>query len=654
MQFQRDTHFVNLRRWLEMEGDAEIARLEQRRQQQSSAQAERSGETLLDLVVREHSTGLGGRYLLTLQKRRSGVPMPWHRFRNGSPVILSSYGQADGPSITGVVSGRRQDSVEVAVEQWPEFDRIRLDLSPDEVTRKRQRAALDLAETATGRCARLRDVWLQDRVPEFRPVTNSRPAEHLNASQQRAVDFALSAADLAIIHGPPGTGKTTTVVEVIRRAVANGERVLACAPSNTAVDNLLERLANCGESVVRLGHPARVLEVVRSHTLDALVEQHELHEVIRDMHREADQLERLSDRFTRARPAPGQRYQQRQEARELRRHARVLERQAVSDILSDAQIVCATVSFDFSVLDEAVSGDDAGRKSDRKRSRRAARPKSTGDPPFDLLVIDEACQSVEPGCWVPLRLASRVVLAGDHCQLPPTILSHAASREGFDISLMQRLAAFYGDQVTRRLDVQYRMHEDIMGFSSMKFYDGTLTADGSVRRHLLTDLPGFRGTDEAPVVFIDTAGSGREEQQEPEGLSRFNAGEAELVKEQVTGLIHNGLHPSDIAVIAPYAAQVRLLRQICDYDMLEVDTVDGFQGREKEAVIISTVRSNDRGEVGFLSDARRMNVALTRARRKLIVIGDSATLGADEFLSEMLQWFEAVGGYRSVWDQPPS
>lgn len=622
-----EQHFEQLRRWLDMEGDAERLRLEERRKVQSSSEAERRGETLLDMTVRTHTTGLGGRWLLTLEKRRKSERLPWHRFRVGSPILLSSDGDHSGTSVQGVVSARKADSLEVAVADWPEGDRFRLDLSPDEVTRKRQLAAMKTAEGASGRTGQLRDILLYDRVPSFYSPTPPPASPQLNESQQQAVEFALSAQDLAIIHGPPGTGKTTTVVELIRQAVANGERVLACAPSNTAVDNLLERLVTAGESAVRLGHPARVLEVVRTHTLDALVEKHDAWPLIQEMQREAEQLTRKASRYTRARPAPGQKYQQRQEARELRQHARMMERQAVNEIIAGARVICATVSFDFSILE---------------------------DHDFDLLVIDEACQSVEPGCWVPLKLANRLVLAGDHCQLPPTILSKEAAREGFAVSLMQRLVEHYGDDITRLLTVQYRMHEQIMQFSSQTFYDGSLTAHESVREHRLNDLPAVTANDDSPVVFIDTAGAGWVEELEPEGLSKLNPGEGRLVLDQVTELVEAGLNPADIAVIAPYAAQVRWLRQHTAYDRLEIDTVDGFQGREKEAVVMCTVRSNTKGELGFLSDARRMNVALTRARRKLIVIGDSATLGSDEFFGGLLQWFEQAEAYRSVWETSTS
>lgn len=622
-----DNHFSCLHRWLKMEGVAERERLALRRKTQSSAEAERNGETLLDLVIRSHTTGLGGRYLVTVAKRRSPDRLPWHRFKVGSPILLSDNSDDSGESLQGVVSACRSDALEVAVDDWPTGDRFRLDLSPDEVTRKRQASALQAAENASGRLSQLRDILLGAREPTFQKnlKISAEISERMNLSQREAIRHALASRDLAIIHGPPGTGKTTTVVEVIRQLVARGERVLACAPSNTAVDNLLERLLATGEPAVRLGHPARVSEDLRQHTLDALVGRHEAMMVVHQMMREAEQIERKAAKYTRGRPAPGHRWQQKQEARELKRHARILEKQAVADLLKDARVVCATTTFDDSVLDDLR---------------------------FDVLVIDEACQSVEPGCWVPLRRADRIILAGDHLQLPPTILSDAAKREGFAVSLMERLVSHYGDLVTRQLTVQYRMHESIMGFSSRHFYGDSLVADDSVRRHVLSDLPGIRAArvSDDPVTFIDTAGTGWQEELEPDGQSKLNPQEGELVLKQVNALCESGLKPSDIAVIAPYAAQVRWLRANAIFDQLEIDTVDGFQGREKEAVVISLVRSNLTGEIGFLSDARRMNVALTRARRKLILIGDSATLAGDEFFQSLLTWIERTGSYRTAWE----
>ena len=248
-----------------------------------------------------------------------------------------------------------------------------------------------------------------------------------------------------------------------------------------------------------------------------------------------------------------------------------------------------------------------------------------------------------------------MVLAGDHCQLPPTVLSGEAQSQGFGVSLFERLIGLYGGDVARRLSVQYRMHASIMEFSSLEFYDAELTADAAVAGHRLCDLPGVRACPltESPVEFIDTAGAGYDEETEPDGESRLNPREAELVAAKVRALLEAGVAPEQIAVIAPYAAQVRLLRELLAAEApgLEIDSVDGFQGREKEAIVISLVRSNPAGEIGFLSDVRRTNVALTRARRKLLVVGDSATLAGEPFYRRMLEYFEGLGAYRTVWEE---
>jgi predicted DNA helicase len=405
--------------------------------------------------------------------------------------------------------------------------------------------------------------------------------------------------------------------------------VLVSAPSNLAVDNLFERLLGFGERVVRLGHPARVLPALREHTLDLLVERHQDVRLARKFVKQALSLFREADRHTRAAPKPGARRQLREDAKSLLADARRLEMQAVDSILDSASVLCATTTG----LDSQVLG---------------ARH-------FDLAVIDEACQSTEPGCWLPLLRCDRVVLAGDHCQLPPTVVSQEAAAEGFSVSLFERLMALYGRPIAQRLTVQYRMHEAIMGFSSTEFYDGALEADPSVGRHLLAELPGVKDAlpTRSPVEFIDTAGAGFDEEMEPDGESRLNRQEAELARRKVQELLDCGVRPADIAVIAPYAAQVRLLRERLAVPGLEIDSVDGFQGREKEAVVISLVRSNPKGEIGFLRDVRRINVALTRAKRKLLVIGDSATLAGEPFYQRMIEYFESLGAYKTVWDESP-
>lgn len=621
-----DEHFQRLADWIDLESVAEAERLNERRQRQKGPDAEKSGETLLDLVVTDEDAGLGGRYLITLVKRNRTLQLPWNRLRVGSPVILTPNDDLSGDACQGVVTSISRKSIQVAVNDYPDAERLRIDLSPDEITRKRMLNALKRAQDARGRTKELRDILLGQRELSFKNQEDCQFNTELNESQQAAIRFALSASDVAIIHGPPGTGKTTTIVELICQAISKRQKVLACAPSNTAVDNLLEKLVDAGQKAVRLGHPARVSERLHEHTLDAQVARHELTDLIREMRREAENLFRQAGKFTRAKPVHGAKREMRQDAKRLKADVRMLEQQAIDSIIDNANVVCATTTLDESLL---------------------------GDRRFDLVVIDEACQSTEPGCWMPVLRADRLVLAGDHCQLPPTVLSKQAAKDGLAVSLLERLVGVYGDRVTRRLNMQYRMHDQIMNFSSEQFYDGTLQSHGSVSGHVLTDLD---YVDEQlvtiePVTFIDSAGAGWDEELEPDGLSKRNIQEAELVLRKITELQDAGLRGRDIAVIAPYAAQVRWLRQNSPDERVEIDTVDGFQGREKEAVIISLVRSNPEGEIGFLADARRMNVALTRARRKLIVIGDSATVGGNDFFAKLLEYFEFIGAYHTVWEE---
>lgn len=631
-------HFQRLLRCLELEAEAEAAEIVKRSQRATGEEAERSGVCLIGLTIREEETGFGGRAVLTLGKRDRRAELPWTKLNSGSPIVLSEEQVAESGICRGVVTERDRETITVVLAQSPEpiGDRptFRLDLSSDEISRERQRAALQqVAAADSGRLAVLKRKLLGEEKPDFTAdvdlIADDRDANRpLDESQRAAVSHALAAKEVGIIHGPPGTGKTTAVVELIRQAVHRGERVLACAPSNLAVDNLLERLLAVGERAIRIGHPARVLPELREHTLDLQVAAHPDLKLAREWTKQAWALRRQASKFTRTAPAPGARREQRDEAKRLLADARKMEERLVAHLLDSATVVCATLTG----LDDELLGNLQ----------------------FDLAVIDEAAQSTEPACWIPLLRAKRLVLAGDHCQLPPTIVSNEAQRLGFDLSLMQRLVTQRGDAISRQLTTQYRMHEQIMRFSSAEFYDSSLIAADSVREHLLADLPHVSPMPltQTAMQFIDTAGSDCIEVAESEGSSRNNPGEAEVVARQVTELLAAGVAPSEIAVITPYAAQARLLRMLIGNPAIEIDTVDGFQGREKEAIVISLVRSNTTGEVGFLADTRRTNVALTRARRKLIVFGDSSTLANHEFYRRLLDHFEREGAYGTVWDLP--
>ncbi len=625
-----DDHFLQLLRWIDLEAKAE-------REQLATAQAQTESR-LARLVIRDETVGLGGIILVRLAPRNEQAALPWSSLSAGSPVTIHEEGQEAAPSRRGVVTQLRRRSIEIGLNQSPEPIAERptfaVTLAQDEISRQRMQRALSQVMAAAGnRLAELRDILRGHNPAAFGPPSpiDTDLLDGLNGDQQTAVSHALAAEDIAVIHGPPGTGKTTTLVALIRAAVRRGERVLACAPSNMGVDNLCDGLVAAGVSIVRLGHPARIQPQLQAHTLDALVAQHDDYRLAQKMRREGFALRDKANKWQRAKPEPGAKQATRAEADDLLDTARQLEAQAVEQVLNNAQVLLST-----------LTGIDSAQIGQRQ---------------FDLCVIDEAGQSTEPATWIPVTRSRRLVLAGDHQQLPPTILSQKAATAGFAVSLLEQLmvrgetavSTVHSASVSHQLTIQYRMHTDIMGFSSAEFYDGSLVADASVADHLLCDLPGVTGGGlvETAVTYIDTAGAGYDEELEPDGSSRRNPQEAALVVAQVNKLRDAGV--GDIGIITPYAAQVRLLRSQLPDD-IEINSVDGFQGREKEAIVISLVRSNNRGEVGFLAETRRMNVALTRARRKLLVICDSATITAHPFYARLVDHWDAIGAYQSVWE----
>ncbi len=623
-------HFDRLAKLLQLEAAAE-----QRKLKDDAARGlPDDGAAVNKLAIVAEDAGLGGRLIRTFA-RPQNQPLPPTRLGPGAPVLLTQTGTTRPLTARGVVSDRTDRRISVAFDRddadWPDDATWRLDLSPDEASRRRQLAALSRAASADGRLGKLVQVLASGQRElvrsgrgEHEPaasgpdqLTLAARQDRLNPPQLEAVAFALAAPAVAVIHGPPGTGKTTTVVELIRRAVAAGETVLACAPSNAAVDNLLEKLLAAGLEPVRLGHPTRVAEHLRDRALDELVEKHPDARQARKFARDAQALFRKADKWSKAKPQPGEKQALRAEAKELLNAARQAEQLAVERILDAARVVCGTLTGSSSVL---------GRRR------------------YGLCVIDEACQATEPACWIPLTRCDRVVLAGDPCQLPPTVLSPEAVAGGLSVSLMERVMADHGPTVSRLLTVQYRMHADIMAFPSAEFYGGELVAHESVAAHT---LPG-----EPPVTFIDTAGAGYDEQPEEDTASRLNPKEAALAAKYVRQLTDSGVSPADIGVIAPYSGQVRRLRELlADLPGLEIDSVDAFQGREKEAIVLSLTRSNVEGEIGFLAEVRRTNVALTRARRKLVVVGDTATLAGHPFYARLAEYMESIGAYRSVWEE---
>ena len=599
--------------------------------------AARKAEGLTWSPVRVIRTGftLGGRPTVDIEAD-SGEP---GTFRAGSAVQLSSEDTKGEPvSHRGIVRSARGLEAEVVLdgEDLPDQAMHRtwvLDARFDERSFKEMARALSDVLNAghdgkPSRLAALREVILGYARPE--PVEPD-PFEHsdLNASQNRAVAHALTAPEVTTLHGPPGTGKTTTLVQLVKALVRRGEKVLCATPSNAAADLLVERLSAKGLNVVRIGHPMRVDPAVVDRALDRVVAADPDHKQVKAFRKQAEEAAREAEKQFRTFGAD-QRAARRAafaEARDLRREADRLEGFLAERAVDAAEVVCCTL---VGAADRALAG------------RR-----------FGTAILDEAGQALEPAAWIPIRIADRVVLAGDAFQLPPTVKDPAALKAGLGVSLLEK--AIDRDRNVHLLDTQYRMHADIMVFPNRTFYGGGLVAAEAVAERTLADLPA--------LTFIDTAGRGwDEERSAPEAdttgrshASIRNPEEANFTVDRVRELM--AAHPgATVGVIAPYRAQVTLLEDVLHSDVvasegrLTIQTVDGFQGQERDIMVIGLTRSNAAGEVGFLAEHRRMNVAMTRARMHLLVIGDSATLGTDGFYADFIQHCEQTGAYRSCWE----
>jgi len=625
-------HFEHLRSLLLLERRAEEQRLAGERARLSQGERETLGLSAGDLEATDEDVGLGGRFLVTLA--RAGG-QPWRSpFSPGDVVEARPRRTEVAPPERALVVRGDRHSVQLAFDRPPSdfvrSGRLVVDLVADDVTFARADAAVvEVSAGDRGAPGRRRDVLLGKEAPRFEPERPAESLETLNPEQRLAVERALAARDLFCVHGPPGTGKSTVLAAVARNAVARHGRILCTAASNAAVDHLLELCLAEGLRVVRIGHPARVSPRLVEHTLDVQVENHPDRMLARQLFDDAFELlgharkqrhrGRSHERFANARSAQT-------EARSLMDEARGLERKAVRDVLERADVLCATLT--------SLGGTPLS-------SLR-----------FPLALVDEATQATEPLTLLAFLRAERVVLAGDHRQLPPTVLSQEAAAGGLASSLFERLLALHGDPVRQMLREQYRMNAELMELPSRAFYGGELRAHPSVAgRTLATVLPGTT-LDAPPLLFLDTAGKGWEEVA-PEGSESLeNPGEAEVVIARARALLAAGLAPERIAVITPYRAQAARIAPVLEPLGIEADTVDAFQGREAEAVLVSCVRSNAEGRLGFLTDLRRMNVALTRAKVHAFVVGDSATLGHHPFYAGVIERAQALGGYRSAWEWP--
>ena len=623
-------------------------------------------DTICNLSVISSSTGLGGLHLV-LFRIEGEHKLPPTTLSPGDMVCVrtcNSRGEGATSCMQGFLYNLGEDgcSITVALESRhgdPTFSRLfgksvridRIQGLADALTYERNlealmllqrngllksNASIDVVATLFGDSKDVMKMeqnclidWGESSVPD--PRLSERCA--FDDSQLRALSLGLNKKrPVLVIQGPPGTGKTVLLTELIVRAVRQGESVLVTAPSNAAVDNMVERLSRTCLNIVRVGNPARISPSVTSKSLAEIVNGR-LGQFRKELERKRTDLRKdLRDCIEDDSLAAGIR----QLLKQLGRDLEMKEKETIMEVLSDAQVVLST---------NTGAADPLIRK--------------TGC--FDLVIIDEAGQGIEPSCWIPILQGKRCILAGDHCQLAPAILSRKALEGGLGKSMMERASLLHDGLLTTRLTVQHRMHDSIASWASKEMYQGLLQSSHSVASHLLADSPVVKDTwiTRCPLLLLDTRmpygilNVDCVEHLDPAGTGSFyNDGEAEIVTQHVLNLVHCGVSPNEIAIQSPYIAQVQLLREkLEEYPELsgvEVSTVDSFQGREADAVVLSMVRSNPLGAVGFMGDSRLMNVAITRARRHVTVVCDTSTICHSTFLARLLRHIRRYGQVKHV------
>ena len=547
-----------------------------------------------------------------------------HNFEFGRPVYIiftekpSNKNEKRTKSINGTVSYVDGDRMVVVVPDGTDTvgmqtaSSLYVQLGFDETTYRLMFEALDRTISARGRLGYLRDLFYSNHKAEtftFAPLS----FPFLNVSQERAVNEVLRAKDVAVVHGPPGTGKTTTLVEAIYETLRRENQVLVCAQSNMAVDWISEKLVDRGINVLRIGNPTKVNDKMLSFTYERRFESHPDYPQLWAIRKAIRQL-----RANRKRGDNN--FHQKMER--LKEREIELELRIRNKLFGEARVIASTLV------------GSANRLLDGMK--------------FGTLFIDEAAQALEAACWIPIRRATRVILAGDHCQLPPTIKSIAAMKGGLDKTLMQRIVECKPEAVTL-LKMQYRMNEDIMRFSSDWFYKGQVEAAPMVKYRGILDL-------DKAIEWKDTSGNAYHEEFVGDNFGRINKEEAQLtllsLAEYFVRIGRQRIIDEriDVGIISPYRAQVQYLRHLIkktDFykpfrKIISVNTVDGFQGQERDIIVISMVRSNEEGQIGFLRDLRRMNVAITRARMKLIILGDSATLIRHPFYRRLKEYIDSL------------
>jgi DNA polymerase III delta prime subunit len=529
--------------------------------------------------------------------------------------------------IEGTVSKAGKDYIKISTRldeepDWIHEGKIGVYLLHDDFTfREAIKAVKAVKDSSSKKINEL--VELVYGEEEFKSVNEEGKQTHhndLNALQNKAVSIVQHDIPFFLLHGPPGTGKSTTLAYAIREKLNSEKQILFCAPSNTAVDVMTEKLRDLGINVLRIGNPVKISRNTIESSLDYKVIHHPDQKNLKDLKKRAEELHRMAGKYKRVFGKEEREHRKLlyTEAKKMTREVIEHEEQLERSLLSEAQVICCTPAL-----------SNAGFLEEMR---------------FETLFFDEASQATDPLVWIPLLKCNKIILAGDHLQLGPTIKSKEATEKGLDKTMFEQGMTKNAPHIT--LAVQYRMHELIMGFSNKQFYSNQLVADDAVKQHRL------KGDITSPILFIDTAGAGYNESSDDKSTSIKNDEEANFILNYLKEFFTQCEEPFSCGIVSPYSAQVNLIKSLLpeEWKNVMVSTVDGFQGQEKDMIIVSCVRSNESNEIGFLKDYRRMNVALTRARKKLVVVGDSATLAKDDFYNEMINYVEKAGGYDSVWN----
>ena len=602
-------------------------------------QRRKNGVTWYPIKINNEELGYGE--LMHLEIERTTNINQAHQFSSGKNVSLFSNRQDEVLEITGTIKAVSKNTLKLILHSdempdWCYEGKLGINIQFDDNSYTEMQNALDVVINAkSGRIAELREM-IEGEIPiAFEKINNDVLIPQLNLSQNRAVRHVLSTNDIGVIHGPPGTGKTTSLANAIRLTLQTEKQVMVCAPTNAAVDVLTEKLLELGIDVLRLGHPARISEDLMQSSVDGKVSASPYYKDIKNLRRNAEEYFRMAGKYKRVfgKEDAKQRAAYYQEARNSIKEARLLEDFIVDELFKNSQVICCT----------PVTA-----------THRALQRKK-----FNTLFFDEASQALEAMVWIPLLKCNRLILAGDHFQLPPVVKSQEAKKGGLNISMLDRCIEFENAVVL--LKRQYRMNNAIMGYSNVYFYNNELESDDSVASHaLLYDDDSYLSKS---LEFIDTAGCSFDEIQNPETLSHSNPKEADILFKHLVQLsndyaAHTDLPEINVGIISPYREQREyLMDNQSQYEFnrnkissIAIKTIDGFQGEERDVIYISLVRSNEQQEIGFLADLRRMNVAITRAKKKLVLIGDSATVGSNPFYKGFLEHCEKHGLYRTAWE----